>query len=64
MNLDNKTVFASGANRGIGKATVDLLLTTFKSVKKVAQADLAELTSLVGPTNAAAVHRHFHPEAQ
>lgn len=50
--------------KGIGKATVDLLLTTYKSVKKVAQAELADLTGLVGPTKAAAVYRHFHPEEQ
>lgn len=33
MNLDNKTVFVSGANRGIGKAIVEALLT--HNVKKI-----------------------------
>jgi NAD(P)-dependent dehydrogenase (short-subunit alcohol dehydrogenase family) len=33
MNLDNKTVFVTGANRGIGKAIVDALLK--QKVKKV-----------------------------
>ena len=33
MDLSNKVVFVSGANRGIGKATVEQLLT--RNVKKV-----------------------------
>jgi NAD(P)-dependent dehydrogenase (short-subunit alcohol dehydrogenase family) len=33
MNLDNKTVFVTGANRGIGKAIVDALLK--QKVKKI-----------------------------
>ena len=33
MNLDNKIVFVTGANRGIGKAIVDALLK--QRVKKI-----------------------------
>lgn len=60
----SKGVFTSELEdiKGVGKATVDLLLTTYKSVKKVAQAELADLSGLVGPAKAEAVYRHFHPE--
>jgi excinuclease ABC subunit C len=60
----SKGVFTSELEdiKGVGKATVDLLLTTYKSVKKVAQAGLTDLSGLVGPAKAEAVYRHFHPE--
>ena len=50
--------------KGVGKTTVDLLLTTYKSAKKVGQAPESDLAGLIGATKAALVYRHFHPEAR
>ena len=47
--------------KGVGKTTVDLLLTTYKSAKRVAQAPEPDLSALIGPAKAALVYRHFHP---
>lgn len=48
---------------GIGKATADLLLKTFKSVKKVAELPEPDLVPLVGQAKALLIFRHFHPPA-
>ncbi|TDX00097.1 excinuclease ABC subunit UvrC [Dinghuibacter silviterrae] len=59
----SKGVFKSELDgiKGVGKATVDLLLKTYKSVKKVGSAPEGDLASLIGPAKAAIVYRHFHP---
>jgi excinuclease ABC subunit C len=46
---------------GIGKSTADLLLKTFKSVKKVAELQESDLAPLIGPAKAILIFRHFHP---
>lgn len=45
--------------RGIGKATAELLLKEFKSVKKIKEADAEKLEKLVGKAKAAIITRHF-----
>ncbi|GAO45119.1 excinuclease ABC subunit UvrC [Flavihumibacter petaseus] len=47
---------------GIGKATADLLLKTFRSVKNVRERNREELTAVVGSKKAELVFRHFQPE--
>ncbi|MBX2924165.1 MAG: excinuclease ABC subunit UvrC [Chitinophagaceae bacterium] len=44
---------------GIGKATADLLLKTFKSVKSVKTKSLDELADIIGSTRAGLVHQYF-----
>ncbi len=48
--------------KGIGKATADLLLKTFKSPKAVATLTEVELEGVVGASKAGLVYRHFHPQ--
>lgn len=51
--------------KGIGPSRRRLLLTRFETIKGVGEASLADLQSLTGLGEAAAlaVYRHFHPEA-
>ena len=44
---------------GIGKSTATLLLKTFKSVKKVKEAELSSLISVVGKTKADIVFKYY-----
>lgn len=45
--------------KGIGKATTDLLLKEFKSVKKIKEAGTEKLEKLVGKVKADVISRHF-----
>jgi excinuclease ABC subunit C len=47
--------------KGVGKASVDLLLSTYKSVKRISEAPEPDLSALIGPSRAALVFQHFHP---
>lgn len=47
---------------GIGPKTRDLILKTFKSVKKTSEADLPSLIEALGESKGKIVYRHFHPE--
>ena len=44
---------------GIGKQTVQLLLKTFKSVKKIKEADYRQLVDLVGEKRADEIQKYF-----
>lgn len=46
---------------GIGKATADILLKEYKSVKKVSEKSESELAADIGRVKAGIVYRHFHP---
>jgi len=48
--------------KGIGKATVDLLMKTYKSVKNIKAANLEDIVKLVGKTRAEIIHQHLHGE--
>lgn len=46
---------------GVGPKTRDLILKTFKSVKKTAEADLQTLIQVLGESKGKIVYQHFHP---
>lgn len=45
---------------GIGDATRDVLLSHFKSVKRIKEASEEDLTAVVGPSKAKKIYTHFH----
>jgi len=45
--------------KGIGKATAELLLQKFRSINKIKEADLEQLTALVGASKAGIIIKHF-----
>jgi len=47
---------------GIGPASAEALLKAFKSVKKIKEAALNEISSVVGKAKAQIVYNHFHKE--
>lgn len=48
--------------KGIGSKTKDALIKAFKSVKKIREADLEQLTEAVGNSKALLIHDYFHKE--
>ncbi|MBQ4483602.1 MAG: excinuclease ABC subunit UvrC [Prevotella sp.] len=46
--------------KGVGPATRDLLLKHFKSVKRIKEADIQELTAVIGSKKSEIIHDHFH----
>ncbi|MDH3650801.1 MAG: excinuclease ABC subunit UvrC [Saprospiraceae bacterium] len=48
--------------RGVGKKIAEKLLTNFKSVKRIREASLRELSEVVGRKNSHLVYDHFHEE--
>jgi excinuclease ABC subunit C len=48
---------------GIGEATSVELLRVFKSVKRIREATLEQLSEIVGPSKAKKVHSHFHSDS-
>lgn len=48
--------------KGIGPKTRDMLLNGLKSVRKIREAALTELTAIVGQAKAEIVYKHFHPD--
>jgi excinuclease ABC subunit C len=49
---------------GIGEAVAQKLLNAFKSVKKIREAGLDDLTAIAGKSKAMLIYRHFHPETE
>ena len=47
--------------KGIGPKTRDELLNALKSVKKIREAELPNLSDIIGPAKAQIVYNHFHP---
>ena len=47
--------------RGIGPKTKDALIKHFKSVKRIREATLEQLSEAVGPSKATTVYAHFNP---
>lgn len=56
-----QTVSALDSIKGIGDKTREALLTHFRSVKRIKEADLDELAGVVGPAKASIVFNEFHP---
>ena len=50
--------------KGIGPKAREALLNALKSVKKISEATLEQLTEAVGPAKAAIVWNHFHPQEE
>ncbi len=48
--------------RGIGPTTKTALLKHFKSVKRIREASLEELSALIGPAKGSALHQALHPQ--
>ena len=57
-----QTVSALDSIKGIGEKTRETLLTRFRSVKRIKEADLDELAAVIGPAKASIVYNEFHPE--
>ncbi len=47
---------------GIGPKTVEQLITTFKSVKRLREASPEDIAAAVGPAKARLITAHFHPD--
>ena len=50
--------------KGIGPKTREELLNSLKSVKKIREANLEQLTEIIGPAKAAIIYEHFHQESE
>ena len=48
--------------KGIGPATAGTLMKTFKSVKRLKEASLEDITDAIGKAKGAVVYNHFHPD--
>lgn len=57
-----QTVSALDSIKGIGEKTRTALLTKFRSLKRVGEADLDELAAIVGPAKASIVYAALHPD--
>ena len=49
--------------KGIGPKTKEALLKHFKSVKRIKEADIQEITKVIGSSKAQIIHEHFHSES-
>jgi len=58
-----QTVSALDGIPGIGPKTRDALLIAFKSVKRIAEADLDAIAEVIGPSKASIVYTALHPDA-
>ncbi len=50
--------------QGIGPKSRDALLKRFKTMKHIKEADLQQLTGLLGNKKAAVIYQHFHPDVE
>ena len=57
-----QTVSALDSIKGIGEKTRMALLTKFRSLKRVGEADLDALAAIVGPAKASIVYAALHPD--
>ena len=48
--------------KGIGPKTRDDLLKHFKSVKRIKEAALADISNIIGPSKAKIIYQHFHED--
>ena len=63
-NRRSKSAVSSSLDniQGIGEKTIVKLLKDFKSVKRIKEAQLDELTTSIGAVKAKKIHQHFHSE--
>ena len=57
----NQTASELDEIKGIGAKTKTALLTHFKSIKRLSEADLESIAEIVGSNRASIVYAHFHP---
>lgn len=60
----SKTMLVSELDdiKGVGKVTAATLRSHFRSMKKIREASLEQLTAAIGAAKASLVYAHFHPE--
>jgi excinuclease ABC subunit C len=65
-NRRSKSAVSSSLDNisGIGEKTIVKLLKDFKSVKRIKEAKLEELSTSIGTAKAKEIYQHFHPEKQ
>lgn len=56
-----QTVSALDSIKGIGEKTRTALLTKFRSLKRISEADLDDIAAVVGPAKASIVYNALHP---
>ena len=56
-----QTVSALDSSKGIGEKTRTALLTKFRSLKRISEADLDDIAAVVGPAKASIVYNALHP---
>ena len=49
--------------KGVGEVTAKTLIKEFKSVKRIKEAKLEDISAAIGPAKGKIVYAHFHPEA-
>ncbi|MCM1109838.1 MAG: excinuclease ABC subunit UvrC [Clostridium sp.] len=59
-----QTISALDKIDGIGPKSRDALLTRFKSVKRISEADLDAIADVIGPAKASIVYNALHPEPE
>lgn len=57
----SQTVSALDSIKGIGEKTRTALLSHFRSLKRIAEADLDEIASVIGPSKASVIYSALHP---
>ncbi len=65
-NKRSKSSLSSSLEKipGVGDATVERLLTTFKSIQQLKLASLSEIGNCIGPAKAGIVYNHLHQDAE
>ncbi|MCM1292478.1 MAG: excinuclease ABC subunit UvrC [Bacteroides sp.] len=57
----SQTVSMLDSVQGIGPKTRDMLLTHFRSLKRVKEADLDQIAGVIGPSKASIIYQALHP---
>ncbi len=58
----SQTVSELDSIKGIGETSAAALMKSFKSIKKLKEADIEQIAAVVGKSRAKIVHTHFHPD--
>lgn len=58
----SQTISELDSIKGIGETSVAALMKSFKSIKKLKEADIEQIAAVVGKSRAKIVHTHFHPD--
>ncbi len=58
----SQTISELDSIKGIGETSAAALMKSFKSIKKLKEADIEQIAEVVGKSRAKIVHTHFHPD--